>query len=96
MRYFDWSTDKNEWLKEHRDITFEEIVFHILREGLLDVLEHPNKKQYSGQRIFVVNVEGYICLVPYVETEESVFLKTIIPSRKMTKKYLGGDKDETE
>jgi len=96
MRYFDWSTDKNEWLKERRDITFEEIVFHILHEGLLDVLEHPNKEQYSGQRIFVVNVEGYVFLVPYVETEESVFLKTIIPSRKMMKKYLGGDKDETE
>ena len=88
--------DKNEWLKEHRGITFEEIVFHILHGGLLDVLEHPNKKQYSGQKIFVVNVEGYVCLVPYVETKESIFLKTIIPSRKMTKKYLGGDKDEAE
>lgn len=96
MRYFDWSTDKNEWLKEQRDIAFEEIVFHILHGGLLDVLEHPNKEQYSGQKIFVVNVEGYVFLVPYVETEESVFLKTIIPSRKMTKKYLGGNKDETE
>lgn len=91
MRYFDWSTDKNEWLKEHRDITFEEIVFHILHGGLLDVLEQPNKAQYPGQRIFVVDVEGYVCLVPYVETEESIFLKTIIPSRKMTKKYLKGD-----
>jgi len=96
MRYFDWSTDKNEWLKERRDITFEEIVFHILRGGLLDVLEHPNKEQYSGQKIFVVNVEGYVYLAPYVETEQIVFLKTIIPSRKMTKKYLRGDKDETE
>ncbi|HUT45866.1 MAG TPA: hypothetical protein VMX36_06240 [Sedimentisphaerales bacterium] len=96
MRYFDWSTDKNEWLKEQRDITFEEIVFHILHGGLLDVLEHPNKEQSPGQRIFVVNVEGYVCLVPYVETEENVFLKTIIPSRKMTKKYLKGDKNETE
>ena len=91
MRYFDWSTDKNERLKEQRDITFEEIVFHILHNGLLDILEHPNKEQYSGQRIFVVDVEGYIYLVPFVETEESVFLKTIIPSRKMTKKYLKGD-----
>ncbi len=96
MRYFDWNTDKNELLKKQRDITFEEIVFHILHGGLLDVLEHPNKEQYSDQRIFVVNVEGYVCLVPYVETEESVFLKTIIPSRKMTKKYLRGDKNETE
>jgi len=96
MRYFDWSTNKNERLKEQRDITFQEIVFHILHGGLLDVLEHPNKQQYPGQRIFVVNVEGYVYLVPYVETEESIFLKTIVPSRKMTKKYLGGEKDETE
>lgn len=92
MPYFDWSTDKNERLKEQRDITFEDIVFHILHDGLLDVLEHPNKEQYPGQMIFVVDVEGYVYLVPYVETEESVFLKTIIPSRKMTKKYLKGDK----
>jgi uncharacterized DUF497 family protein len=91
MRYFDWSTDKNERLKEQRDITFEEIVFHILHDGLLDVLEHPNKEQYPDQRIFVVDVEGYVYIVPFVETEENVFLKTIIPSRKMTKKYLKGD-----
>ena len=91
MRYFDWSTDKNERLKEQRDITFEEIVFHIFHDGLLDVLENPNKEQYPGQRIFVVDVEGYVYLVPFVETEESIFLKTIIPSRKMTKKYLRGD-----
>ncbi|MHC4325516.1 MAG: BrnT family toxin [Planctomycetota bacterium] len=94
MRYFDWSTDKNERLKEQRDITFEEIVFHILHDGLLDVLEHPNKEQYPGQRIFVVDVEGYVYLIPFVEIEESVFLKTIIPSRKMTKKYLKGDQNE--
>jgi uncharacterized DUF497 family protein len=96
MRYFDWNPDKNEWLKEQRGITFEEIVFHILHGGLLDVLEHPNRKQYPDQKIFVVNVEGYVCLVPFVETEEKVFLKTIIPSRKLTKKYLGGIKDEAK
>jgi uncharacterized DUF497 family protein len=94
MRYFDWSTDKNERLREQRDITFEEIVFHILHDGLLDILEHPNKEQYPDQRIFVVDVEGYVYLVPFVETEDSVFLKTIIPSRKMTKKYLKGDQNE--
>jgi len=96
MRYFDWSTNKNERLKEQRGITFEEIVFHILHGGLLDILEHLNKQQYAGQKIFVVNVEWYVYLVPYVETQESIFLKTIVPSRKMTKKYLGGQIDETE
>ena len=46
---------------------------------------------YPGQRIFIVNVEGYACLVPFVEDNENFFLKTIIPSRKMTRHYLGGD-----
>jgi hypothetical protein len=91
MTYFDWNHDKNEWLRVTREITFEEIVFHISRDGLLDVLEHPNASRYPGQKIFVVDVEGYVCLVPFVETEECIFLKTIIPSRKMTRKYLGGD-----
>jgi uncharacterized DUF497 family protein len=94
MRYFDWNEDKDKRLKEQRGITFEEIVFHILHGGLLDVLEHPNERQYPGQKIFVVNVEGYVWLVPFVETGETIFLKTIIPSRKMTKKYLGDSKDE--
>jgi len=96
MRYFDWNEDKSKWLRWQRGITFEEIVFYILHGGLLDVLEHPNQKQYPGQRIFVVNVEGYVCLVPFVETEEMIFLKTIIPSRKMTQKYLGDGKNEAE
>jgi hypothetical protein len=42
-------------------------------------------------RIFIVNVEGYACIVPFVESDKEIFLKTIIPSRKMTKLYLGGD-----
>jgi uncharacterized DUF497 family protein len=90
MKYFEWSSEKNEWLKAVRGVSFEEIVFHIHAGGLLDVLEHPNEARYPGQRIFVVDVEGYAYLVPFIETEESIFLKTIIPSRKMTRKYLGG------
>jgi len=91
MKYFDWNPDKNEWLKAVRGVTFEEIVFHIHAGGLLEVLEHPNESRYPGQKIFVVDVEGYVCLVPFIETDDRIFLKTIIPSRKMTKKYLGGD-----
>jgi hypothetical protein len=59
--------------------------------GLLDTIAHPNQQQYIGQRIFIVNVEGYACIVPFVEDDKEIFLKTIIPSRKMTKLYLGGD-----
>ena len=74
-----------------RAVTFEDVVFHLSRGGLLDTIEHPNQQQYPGQRIFIVNVEGYACLVPFVEDDEVIFLKTIIPSRKMTKQYLGDD-----
>ncbi len=58
--------------------------------SLLDTIEHPNKKKYQNQRIFIVEINDYAYLVPFVEDERIIFLKTIIPSRKMTKKYLGG------
>lgn len=91
MKLFDWSDEKNEWLRKVRGVTFDDILFHLSRNGLLDTLEHPNQEQYPGQRIFIMNVEGYAYLVPFVEDDDTIFLKTIIPSRKMTKKYLGGD-----
>lgn len=94
MKYFAWNNEKNQQLKVERGISFEEIVFHIEKGDLLEIVEHPNPEKYHGQRIFVVNVEGYAYLVPFVETEYEVFLKTIIPSRKATKKYLRGTKDE--
>ena len=95
MKYFDWNPEKNEYLKANRDIAFEEVIFCLMSEGLLDIVEHQNQAQYPNQKIFIVNVEGYAYLVPFVETGESLFLKTIIPSRKMTKMYLGGVDNET-
>jgi len=53
-------------------------------------LEHPNQERYPGQQIHVIEMEGYVYLVPFVESEDEVFLKTIIPSRKATKTHLGG------
>jgi len=91
MKLFDWNDEKNQWLKNERGITFEEIVFFITHNGLLNIIEHPNQKKYPGQRIFIVNVEDYAYLVPFVEDAENFFLKTIIPSRKMTRHYLGGN-----
>ncbi len=90
MKYFSWSVEKSRQLRRERGITFEEIVFHIEKGDVLDILEHPNQRRYSGQRVFIVEVEGYAYVVPFVESETEVFLKTIIPSRKATKKYLGG------
>ena len=88
MKYISWSVEKNDSLKRERGISFEEMVFHIERGDLLDVLEHPNQDRYPGQRIFVINIGNYAYLVPFVESETAVFLKTIIPSRKATDTYL--------
>ena len=90
MKAFSWSEEKNALLKEERQISFEEIILHIGMGFLLDVIEHPNQEKYQGQKLFVVQVDNYAYLVPFIETEGSIFLKTIIPSRKATRKYLKG------
>ena len=77
-------------------IGLEDIVFHIERGDLLDVLAHPNPSRYAGQRIFVVRGEDYVYLVRLVENEHTVFVKTIIPSRKATKQYLGEEPDDED
>jgi uncharacterized DUF497 family protein len=92
MKYISWNEEKNKRLKRERGISFEEVVFHIERGDLLDILDHPDQDRYGGQRLFVVNMDDYGYLVPFIESEEEVFLKTIIPSRKATKKYLKGKK----
>ena len=88
MKLINWNREKNDWLREKRGICFEDILFYINNDCLIDDVEHPNQKKYSGQRMMVFNIEDHIYLVPYVETEDEVFLKTIIPSRKATKNYL--------
>ena len=93
VKYFDWDDAKNAKLRAERGIGFEDIVFHIERGDLLDILAHPNPSRYAGQRIFVVRREDYVYLVPFVEDEHTVFVKTIIPSRKATKEYLGEEPD---
>ena len=95
VKYFDWNNEKNDELLKDRGVSFEEVVFCIMNDGLLDVIEHPNKSKYLNQNIFIVDIDNYVYIVPFVEDDEVVFLKTIIPSRKMTKKYLG-EKDENE
>lgn len=88
MKYFDWDNQKNEGLKTERDISFEEVLISIEKGNILDILEHPNKNRYPNQKVLVVNIDSYAYLVPFVEDEEKVFLKTIIPSRMATKKYI--------
>jgi uncharacterized DUF497 family protein len=94
VKYFDWDDAKNAKLRTERGIAFEDIVLHIERGDLLKILEHPNPDRYAGQPIIVVRREGYAYLVPFVEDENTVFLKTIIPSRKATTQYLGEESDD--
>ena len=95
MKYFSWNNEKNQLLKSERNISFEEVVFHIEKQHVLDIVQHPNQERYKGQKIFIVNIDNYAYLVPFVESEREIFLKTIIPSRKATKQYLRGqDTDE--
>ncbi len=85
MKYFDWDEKKNQKLKGERDIGFEDIISAINEGKLLVTLEHPKR---TNQKIYVVNVGNYAYMVPFVEDDEKKFLKTIYPSRKMTKLHL--------
>jgi hypothetical protein len=96
VKYFDWDDARHAKLRAERGIGFEEIIFHIERGDLLNILEHPNPDRYAGQRIFVVQREEYVYLVPFVEDERTVFLKTIIPGRKAMKQYLGEESDHED
>ena len=89
MSTFAWDPEKNEILISQRGISFERVVLQIEGDGLLDIVDHPNRERFSHQKMFVVEIDSYAFLVPFVESEEHMFLKTIIPSRKATRKYLG-------
>ena len=91
MKYYTWDDAKNKKLKSERNISFEDVVFFIDKGHLLDIIEHPNQVKYKGQKIFVINISDYVYLVPFIETEDIVILKTIIPSRKATRDYLRGN-----
>jgi len=90
MKSINWNSTKNQQLISERGISFEDIVFYLQQGALLDDMEHPNSDKYPNQRVFVINIDGYAYLVPYVENRKEIFLKTVIPSRKATKVYLGG------
>jgi len=74
-------------LKANRGVCFEQVIILLERESVLDIVEHPNQQMYPGQSIAVVRINEYIYLVPFVKDGDTIFLKTIIPSRKATSKY---------
>jgi len=90
MKYYDWNDEKNTLLKRLRGVSFEQVVLAIASGDLIDRLRHPNPEKYPNQMVFLVKIEDYVYSVPFIEDDEKIFLKTIIPSRKATKKHLGG------
>ncbi len=86
-KIYNWNADKNRMLVRERGISFERIVFEISMSNEVAVVMHPNQDKYPGQMISVVQVDDYVYLVPFVETESEIFLKTIIPSRKATRQF---------
>lgn len=88
MKPFRWSVEKNALLQQERGLSFEQITVAVESGGLLNIVAHPNAERYPRQRIMVVVIDDYAYLVPYVEEEDHLFLKTIIPSRKATRDFI--------
>ena len=83
-----WNPEKNEWLKKHRGVCFEQIEEILRSDRELAGFDHPNQIKYPGQRMVIVELNNYAYLVPCLENDDEIFLKTVIPNRKATKKYL--------
>jgi hypothetical protein len=92
MKIFDWNDEKNERLKRTRKVSFEQVELAIASGDLIDRIKHANPAKYPNQEVFLVKIENYVYSVPYIEDDEKIFLKTIIPNGKATKKYWGGKK----
>lgn len=88
MYFYNFDPQKNRKLIELRGISFEEVISVLENKGPIDIVRPHNDEKYSHQRLYVVELHNYVYLVPFVEQEDEIFLKTIFPSRKATKKYL--------
>lgn len=89
MMIYDWDSEKNQLLISTRGVSFEEVIVLLESGDILDVVEHPNRVQYPHQKMYIVEIKDYVYLIPFVEEKNRIFLKTIIPSRKAKKEYLG-------
>jgi hypothetical protein len=88
VKPYEWSTEKSKQLKIRYGISFEEILKEIKQGNVLQTISHPNQKRYPSQKIMIIRIVDYIYAVPYKEDEQKRFLKTLYPSRKLTKKFL--------
>jgi len=85
---YQWDEEKNNILKNsERKISFEDVVYALKNERLLDVIPSPT---HDNQECLVLNISDYVYIVPFVSNGNEIFFKTIYPSRKHTKFYLRG------
>lgn len=82
----EWSNEKNDLLKKTRNLSFEDVEDAILNDEIIDIIPHHNQKLYPNQEILIVRINNYVCYVPFIIKGKTMFLKTIIPSRKFNKK----------
>jgi len=90
-----WNEEKNQLLQLQRGLSFEMVLDRIEQGKILARRHHPDREKYPHQFIFVMKLRGYVCYVPFVENDEEIFLKTIIPSRKLNKEFQGDDHAKT-
>ena len=87
---FAWNAAKDRILREKRRISFQEVADAIEEGRVVDLLPHHNQERYPGQQTYYVEVRRYIYMVPFVtEPDGTEFLKTVIPSGRATRRYLG-------
>ncbi len=90
---YEWNPEKNEWLKKERNISFEQIIFHLSQGDIWKVANYPDQKKYPGQKIYFVIIENDIYLVPLIIEREYIYLKIIIPHKRATKDYRREQED---
>ncbi len=89
MKVINWNEEKNKKLKLVREISFEDIMGAVGNGNFFTIKKHPNQEKYLNQQQLIIEIDNYIYVVPFVENDEEIFLKTIYKSRKYTKEYLG-------
>ena len=88
QKHIDWNTDKNEILKLERGVSFEDIISAISDGGLIKIIDHPNPVKYPNQKVMIINIDNYAYVIPFTESGDKLFLKTIYPSHNATKLYI--------
>lgn len=86
---FKWNLEKNTLLKKERGVCFEDVIAQIYEDNILDIIKHPNEQKYPKQKIYIILLQNYVHMIPFVKDGNEIFLKSIVPSRKMHKLYKG-------